>query len=125
MTQTSYHFKTRELSLWQKTLQVYWANPKSWLLDEFILDDDDLTIICKNKRVFKTKISAITTTYFVDDFARREYRIVDNRGNKTHFKEITDMLSLEEWVQITILLNASEAKYSKIIHWIRSLMGKR
>ncbi|MBL4650492.1 MAG: hypothetical protein JKY03_12240 [Aureispira sp.] len=119
------YFKTKELTFWQKLLQVYWFTPKSYLLDEFILDQADLTIIRKNNTVFKAKLSSITTTYFVDDFQRREYTIIDTLGNKTRFKEIPDMLSVEEWVQITILLNASEAKYSKIIHWIRSLMGKR
>ena len=119
------HFKTRELTFWQKFLQVYWVNPKSYLLDEFILENDNLTIIYKNSTVFKAKLPSITTTYFVDDFNRREYTIIDNIGNKTHFKEIPDMLSVEEWVQITILLNATEAKSSKFIHWIRSLMGKR
>jgi hypothetical protein len=125
MTQTNYHFKTRELSLWQKVLQVYWMNPNSWLLDEFILDNDNLTIIRKNKTVFKAKLPTITTTYFTDNFARREYRIVDNKGNKVRFKEIPDMLTLDEWIQITILLNASESKLSKVIYWISSLLKKR
>jgi hypothetical protein len=125
MRQVSYHFKTRELTLWQKMLQAYWFNPKSWLLDEFILDNDNLTIIRKNKSVFKAKCSSLTTTYFVDNFARREYLIVDHKGNKVCFKEITDMLTMEEWVQITILLDASESKFSKIIHWIRSFVGRR
>jgi len=31
------HFKTLEPKWWQKLLQMYWFNPKSWLLDELTI----------------------------------------------------------------------------------------
>ena len=37
-------YKTHEPTFMKKLLQVYWVNPKSWRLDEFVINDDILTI---------------------------------------------------------------------------------
>ncbi|MCP4437757.1 MAG: hypothetical protein GY810_02340 [Aureispira sp.] len=124
MSYTNYHFKTKELTFWKKFLQVYWFNPKSWLLEEMIVEKDQITIIRKDGNIFKSHISELNTTYSVDRYYRKEFKIEDQHGNKTRFKEIPDMLNDEDWIRILILLDAKETKCSKILSFFSGILGK-
>ncbi len=92
-------YKTRELNWWQKLLQVYWVNPKSWLLDEFTIDDTLITIKLKNGKVMSAQVDEISVKIKTDKSDRRECYITHN-AEKLHFKEIAWMLTDEEWDEV-------------------------
>ena len=60
------YLKTRELTFFQKLLQVYWINPQSWISDEFILEDEVLTVKTKKGNFIQSSLSKISTKYSVD-----------------------------------------------------------
>lgn len=120
----NYYFKTKELTFGQKLLQLYWFNPKSWLLDEMTIEGDNLTIIRKDGHVFHGKCSEIQASYTIDRYYRKEFKIKDAAGNKTRFKEIPDMLSLEQWITILVTLNAQESKLSKLFSFLFPFLKK-
>jgi hypothetical protein len=101
------HFKTRELNFFEKFLQMYWMNPDSWLLDEFKLTGDSLTIIRKDGHVFHSRLHDTQSSYLMDKYDRREVKISNKEGGKTRFKEIPGMLSEEEWDLILIKQNST------------------
>lgn len=45
-------YETKELSFFQKLLQVYWMNPKSWLLERLTIKDGDIEVVLKKWRDF-------------------------------------------------------------------------
>lgn len=108
-------FKTRDLNFFEKFLQVYWVNPKSWLLDEFKLSGDSLTIIRKDGHVFHSSLKNTRSSFTVDKYERRALKISNEEGGKTRFKEIPGMLSEEEWDLIFKSLNAKETGFSKFL----------
>ncbi len=99
-------YKTKELALWQKILQVYWVNPKSWLLDEFTITDDIVTVRVKSGKVISAPIDQIKVKVQRDSYARREVYLSHNT-EKLHFKEIPWMLTEEQWDQVIEIFNVS------------------
>lgn len=92
-------YQTRELKWWEKVLQTYWANPKSWLLDAFVIEDDVVTIRVKNGNVISASIEELKIRTQTDAYNRREC-YVQHGEKKLHFKEITYMLTDEEWDEL-------------------------
>lgn len=109
-------FKTKELSFLQKLLQAYWANPKSWLLDSLEVNNDTITIKRKNGQANKIIVGEYSTTFLLDKYDRREFKITTKDGTKIRFKEIPGMLEEFEWESIVEILEATESNFSKIIH---------
>jgi predicted RNA-binding Zn-ribbon protein involved in translation (DUF1610 family) len=101
-------FKTKELSFWNKLLQMSWMNPKSWILDEFIVDGEQITIRTKNGKELSAPIDELQAKYQSDKYDRRELTVKHN-DRKIHFKEIPDMLEDEEWEEIIAILNPKES----------------
>lgn len=97
-------FKTRNPAWWQKLMEMYWVNPKSWRLDEFILDNNQLTIKVQNGKMISGPIAEMKLRYQIDKFDRMEYFFTFG-SQKLHFKEINYMLTTEEWQQIREILN--------------------
>jgi hypothetical protein len=115
-------FKTRELSFLQKLSQVYWANPKSWLLDSLEVNNDKITIKRKNGQTNKIIVGEYSTTFLLDKYDRREFKITTNDGTKIRFKEIPGMLEEFEWESIVEILEATESNLSKIIHKVSEVI---
>lgn len=95
-TNVSIRFKAKNLVLWQKLLQAYWVNPKSWLLDEFSVNDDIVSIKCRNGDLLEASVADLTVKCSADKYMRREFTVF-HAGRKIHFKEIPWMLKEEEW----------------------------
>jgi hypothetical protein len=112
------HYKTRELNLLEKLLQVYWANPASWILDEFTIIDGTVTVTRKNGDRFDAPITAIDATFAVDNYDRREINIKCG-DKKTRFKEIPGMLSEDEWNAIIDTLNPTKSGLGKLNDLLR------
>ncbi|WP_300812859.1 hypothetical protein [uncultured Bacteroides sp.] len=112
----NFTYETKELSLFQKLLQVYWANPKSWLLNRLSVKDGNIEVVLKNGKVFKSPLSELKVRKQVDQYDRKEVYL-SYKNEKIHFKEIPGMLTEEEWTQIFDILDA--VKDSDI-----SLLGK-
>ena len=74
-SQIDIRLKTKELSFMQKIAQVYWANPKSWLLDQIEFSGENIKIIRKDGNEFESKISEIKSFYSIDKFDRYELEI--------------------------------------------------
>ena len=112
--ETGMLYKTREPSFFMKLMQVYWANPASWLLDEIKIADGTLTLVRKNGDRFDARLCDIGATYAVDRYERREVNIRCGE-KKTRFKEIPGMLSEEEWNEIIAALNPRKSGLGKLI----------
>ena len=117
--QDKIYLKTEELTSSQKLFQVYWALPESWRLDEFILENEILTIKTKNGNTIQSHLSKITSKYAVDQYGRHEFFIEDENGKKLHFKEIPDMLSDEDWELIKSILPLKLGAIGKINNFAR------
>jgi len=111
--------KTTELSFFRKLLQMYWVNPKSWILDEFILQDGILTAKTRNGKIIQGSLSEISTKYSVDNYDRHEFYLKDMKGNKLHFKQIPDMLSDEEWELIISILSPEKHILHKVVSSVK------
>lgn len=98
-------YETKELSFFQKLLQVYWANPKSWLLNRFTVKDGNIEVVLKNGNSFKCPLSELKVRKQVDQYDRKEVYL-SYQNKKVHFKEIPGMLTEEEWKQIFKVLDA-------------------
>jgi len=109
------YLKTRELTFFQKLLQVYWINPQSWILDEFKLEDEVLTVKTKKGNFIQSSLSKISTKYSVDNYDRHEFHLKDDNKNKLHFKEIPGMLSDEEWELIISILSPEKSALYKVV----------
>lgn len=118
-------YKTRELNWWQKALQVYWVNPKSWLLDEFIIEDTTITVKVKSGKVLSAPVDQIEVKIQTDKNARREVYLKCN-GEKLHFKEIAWMLTEDEWDEVfeifTVTAKSNLAKAAWALTIARKLM---
>lgn len=101
----NFTYETKELSFFQKLLQVYWANPKSWLLDRLTVKDGDIEVVLKNGKTFKSPLSELKVRKQVDKYDRKEVYL-SYQKEKIHFKEIPWMLEDEEWEQIFKILDA-------------------
>ncbi|MGB0931271.1 MAG: hypothetical protein ACPGVB_10870 [Chitinophagales bacterium] len=116
------HFKTRELTFLEKLLQAYWMNPKSWLLEEFILKNGKLTITRKDGNQFSADLNETSAFYLVDKFDRREITIECSDGAKTRFKEIPWMLEDEDWNKIVEVLDAEELAMSEALRGVNDII---
>lgn len=101
----NFTYETKELSFFQKLLQVYWANPKSWLLDRLTIKDGIIEVVLKNGKTFKSPLSELKVRKQVDQYDRKEIYL-SYQKEKIHFKEIPGMLEDEEWKQIFEVLDA-------------------
>ena len=93
------HFVTHEPSFLQKLLQVYWVNPKSWLLKELLVEDGNISITVMNGKSIKAPIKDCIFKYQFDKYDRMEIYVYFNE-DKIHFKEMLGMLKSEEWQEI-------------------------
>lgn len=98
-------YETKELSFFQKLLQVYWANPKSWLLERLTVKDGSIEVVLKNGKIFKSPLSELKVRKQVDQYDRKEIYL-SYQNEKIHFKQIPGMLTEEEWEQIFEVLDA-------------------
>lgn len=117
------HFKARELTLLQKIAQAYWANPKSWLLDELMVEGGTLTIVRKNGDRFEAPLCDVEATFAVDNYDRREVNVCCG-AKKTRFKEIPGMLSEEEWDALIAMLNPRKSGLGKVNDALRTMKDK-
>ena len=105
---------THEPTFLQKLAQVYWANPKSWLLKRFQVDGDQIKIETINGNSLSASIDECVFKYQKDQYDRHEI-MVKSGNQKLHFKEIPYMLSDEEWESIVdFCLNRCSAKKSTL-----------
>ena len=111
------HLITREPKWWQKLLQMYWFNPKSWLLDELTISDDVIVVKLKNGKEFSSQLTDLKVRFQEDKYDRKEVYIT-NAQETIHFKEIPFMLSDDEWERLFDELesfeNVGETKLNKI-----------
>ena len=113
-------YKTRELKWWEKLLQVYWANPKSWILEDFIIEDDIIIIRVKSGNKVSAPIEELKIRTQTDKYGRREC-YVQHKENKLHFKEISWMLTDEEWNELFAILNTVPDTGLTKIAWLTSI----
>lgn len=102
-----FHFITHEPSFLEKLLQVYWFNPKSWLLKEFKYEDGILYISVLNGNELTAPIEQCSFTYQEDKYDRMEI-YVESGDKKLHFKEIPGMLEDDEWEFIKKFLQCQD-----------------
>jgi len=114
-------YQTQELSFIQKMMQVYWANPKSWLLEEIRFEKGEIAVIRKNGAVFTSLLSNITAVYSTDNYSRREITIISD-SDKTRFKEIPGMLTDNEWQEIVNILEPKISKMGMFIEVMRFIL---
>ncbi|MBQ8736779.1 MAG: hypothetical protein IJY78_02985 [Bacteroidaceae bacterium] len=100
------HYVTHEPSFWQKLFQVYWVNPKSWLLKELIVDDGNITISLLNGNTLSAPIEECSFKFQIDKYDRMEI-YVKHENRKIHFKEMPGMLEDEEWDDIKAFIKDS------------------
>lgn len=117
-------FQTKELNFLQKLMQVYWVNPKSWLLESFEVNSRSIKIIRKNGQIDSISSGEYKSSFSKDNYDRREIKLLTSDGRKIHFKEIPGMLSEEEWDVIIEILEATESTFSKTLHSIREIMDE-
>lgn len=117
-------FTTHEPTIAQKLMQVYWFNPKSWLLKRFKVEDGMLTIETLNGKIFTAPVDSCEFTYQEDDYCRHEI-YVKAGDKKIHFKEIPFMLEDEEWDTIVDFCcngkNSKETVMGKLVSVFRLL----
>ena len=98
-------------------LQMYWFNPKSWLLDELTISDDVIAVKLKNGKEFSSQLTDLKVRFQEDKYDRKEVYIT-NAQETIHFKEIPFMLSDDEWERLFDELesfeNVGETKLNKI-----------
>ncbi len=99
-------YKTKELNVLQKLMQMYWMIPKSWLLDEFVYEEGIVTIKLKNGKVLSAPLAEIQMKKQKDSYDRQEMYL-SHHGNKIHFKEIPYMLTDEEWEELLNILECA------------------
>ena len=92
-------FTTHEPTFLQKLAQVYWFNPKSWLLKRFQVDGEQIHIETMNGNILSASVNECVFRYQKDNYDRHEIT-VKSGNQKLHFKEIPYMLSDDEWEAI-------------------------
>ena len=115
--------KTKELSFLKKLAQMYWVNPKSWILDEFALEDGLLTVKTRKGNTIQSPMSEIKATYGLDKNGRYEMYLKDGNGKKLHFKEIPWMLSDDEWELIFSTLDPQKSKLFQFTNLFGGVLG--
>ena len=108
-------FKTKPLTKWKALLNVSFLMPGSWMLDEFILENEILTIKCKNGNILESPLKDVIAKYQTDKYDRREFIVKTNDGQKLHFKEMSYMLEDEEWDKIAEILKPSSTGLHKVL----------
>ena len=98
-------FKTHEPSEYEKTLQMYWMNPKSWLLDEFKLENGVLTVSTLKGNRLLAPVGELKIRIQTDKYDRKEVYL-RHEEEKLHFKEMPGMLSEEEWERLFGVLDS-------------------
>lgn len=117
-----YLFQTVELNFLEKLMQVYWFNPKSWLLESLEINSNKIKIIRKNGQVDDIFSGEYQASFSKDNYDRLEIKLLTKDGRKINFKEIPGMLSEEEWDTIIEILEATESTFSKVLHSTREIM---
>ncbi len=127
---TCINLETHEPSLLNKIMQVYWALPKSWRLNEFRVEQGMVYISTMNGKCISASISDCEFTYQSDKYERMEYQVKAG-DRKLHFKELPGMLEDEEWELIKKFIlgscNAQLSKIGKLVNVLKSinkLLGK-
>lgn len=100
------HYVTHEPNFWQKLFQVYWVNPKSWLLKELTVDDGNITISLLNGNSLSAPIEECSFKFQIDKYDRMEI-YVKHENRKIHFKEMPGMLEDEQWDDIKAFIQDS------------------
>ena len=116
-------YKTQEPNFWQKLMQVYWFNPKSWLLDEFSIDNEILSFKTKAGKTITAPITDLRIRVQVDNYDRHEVYVTHGK-EKLHFKEIGYMLSDEEWEEIFDILSLVPDTGITAMGWITAVARK-
>lgn len=123
------NFVTHEPSFLQKCLQVYWVNPKSWLLKEFSVENGEIFIELLNGKKLSSPLAKCSFKYQKDNYDRVEFT-VESENEKVHFKEIPGMLEDEQWEEITsFIIDTCNAKVStlgnvtNLLKSIKDIMG--
>lgn len=116
-------YKTRELNWWQKSLQVYWVNPKSWLLDEFTINDTNITVKLKNGQILSAPVDEIRVKLQTDKNGRRECYL-STSSEKLHFKEIMWMLTDDEWDEVFEIFSITEQTTLAKVAWALTIAKK-
>ena len=97
------HYVTHKPDFFQKLMQVYWFNPKSWLLKELTVKNGVITVSNLKGQQLSAPVVDCFFSYQVDKFGRWEIYV--NHGNeKFHFKEMPGMLEDSEWEAIKSFL---------------------
>ena len=97
------HYVTHEPNIFQKLMQVYWFNPKSWLLKELTVKNGVISVSNLKGQQLSAPIVDCFFDYQVDKYDRWEIYV--NHGNeKLHFKEMPGMLEDSEWEAIKSFL---------------------
>ena len=107
------YLKTEELTFFKKLAQMYWLHPKSTRLDEFILENEVLTIKTKSGKIIQSDLSKIISKY-TEDKGNYVFYIQDENGNKLKFNEVPFTLSDEDWELIKSILPLEESKMQKV-----------
>ena len=110
-------YKTHEPTFFQKLLQVYWVNPKSWRLEEFTIDNDTLTFRTQSGKEITGKLEELKIRTQTDKYGRTEV-FVKKGDEKLHFKEISWMLEDTEWEEIFEILNSVPDTGKTTLSWI-------
>lgn len=110
----SLDFTTHEPTFLQKLAQVYWFNPKSWLLKRFQVEGTHINIETLNGNSLSALVNECQFRYSKDQYDRHEIT-VKSGSQKIHFKEIPYMLEDEEWDAIVdFCLNAEDSGKSTV-----------
>lgn len=110
-------YKTHEPTFMKKLLQVYWVNPKSWRLDEFVINDEILTFKTQDGKELTAPITELSIKVQTDKYDRKEV-FVKHDKQKLHFKEIDGMLKDEEWEEIFNILDSIPDTGMTALGWI-------
>lgn len=110
-------YRTHEPTFIQKLLQVYWVNPKSWRLDEFVINDDILTLKTQDGKEITASITELSIRVQTDKYDRKEVYVKHDK-QKLHFKEIDGMLEDEEWEEIFTILDSVPDTGMTTLGWI-------
>ena len=108
------YLKAEQLTFLKKLAQMIWLIPKSRRLDEFVLENDVLTIKTKSGNTIQSHLSGVIAKYTVDNNDNSLFYIEDENGQKLRFKEIPFMLSDEDWELVKSILPLEESKMEKV-----------
>lgn len=119
----SVFFKTHEPSEYEKTLQMYWMNPKSWLLDEFKLGNGVLSVSTMKGNRLSAPVEELKIRIQTDNYGRKEVYL-RHEDEKLHFKEMPGMLLDEEWEDLFKVLATFPDKGRTAADKVVGVVGK-